>query len=147
MKVILQKDVKDLGKVGDLVNVSQGYARNFLFPRRLAEQATEKNVKQLDHQKRVAEIKKKKVVSERKELIDKLNGVTLTFQLQAGEDDKLFGSVTAIDISKELENQGFSVDKRDIEIEDAIKFLGQHKAIVNLGSDLQAEVLIAVERV
>ena len=146
MKVILQKDVKDLGKVGDLVNVTQGYARNFLFPRRLAEQATEKNVKQLEHQQKVAEIKKKKVVSERKELIDKLNGVTVTFQRQASEDDKLFGSVTNLDISKELDKQGFSVDKRDIEIPEAIKVLGQHKAVVNLGADLNAELVVAVEK-
>ncbi|MCB0391876.1 MAG: 50S ribosomal protein L9 [Bdellovibrionales bacterium] len=146
MKVILQKDVKDLGKVGDLVNVAQGYARNFLFPRRLAEQATEKNIKQLQHQQKVAEIRKKKAVSERKDLIEKLNGVTLTFKLQAGEEDKLFGSVTTLDISKELESQGFSVDKRDVEIPEAIKVVGQHKANVNLGADLVAELVISVEK-
>ena len=146
MKVILQKDVKDLGKVGDLVNVAQGYARNFLFPRRLAEQATEKNIKQLQHQQKVAEIRKKKAVSERKDLIEKLNGVTLTFKLQAGEEDKLFGSVTTLDISKELESQGFSIDKRDVEIPEAIKVVGQHKANVNLGANLVAELIISVEK-
>lgn len=146
MKVILQKDVKDLGKVGDLINVSQGYARNFLFPRKLAEQATEKNVKQYAHLKKVAEIKKKKAVTDRKEVLNKLTGVSVTFKLQAGEEDKLFGSVTALDISKELEKQGFMVDKKDIDLEEPIKFLGQHKAAVTYGKDMSAEILIIVDK-
>lgn len=146
MKVILQKDVKDLGKVGDVVNVAQGFARNYLFPRKLAEHATEKNVKQLTHQKKVAEIKMKKALSDRQVLIEKLNGVTVSFKMQAGEEDKLFGSVTTLDISKELEKQAFLVDKKDIEIPDAIKFVGQHKALVKLGSDLTAELVVSVEK-
>mgnify|MGYP005659702351 CR=1 FL=1 len=81
------------------------------------------------------------------ELIEKLSSVSLTFQRQAGEEDKIFGSVTNIEISKELEKQGYSVDKRDIELPEAIKFLGQHKATVNLGADLKAELVIAVEKV
>ena len=92
------------------------------------------------------EIRKKKAVSERKDLIEKLNGVTLTFKLQAGEEDKLFGSVTTLDISKELESQGFSIDKRDVEIPEAIKVVGQHKANVNLGANLVAELIISVEK-
>ncbi len=147
MKVILQKDVKDLGKVGDLLNVAQGFARNFLFPRKLAEQATEKNIKQYAHLKKVAEIKKKKAVADRKDLIEKLNGLTLNFQMQAGEEDKLFGSVTPLDISKELEKRGFSVDKKDIELPETIKFIGQHKALVSYGKDLQAEILISVDKI
>lgn len=146
MKVILQKDVKDLGKVGDLVNVAQGYARNYLFPRKLAEQATEKNIKQLEHQKKVAEIKKRKAMGERKELIEKINGLTLSFKGQSGEEDKLFGSITHLDISKELESQGFSIDKRDIVLPEPIKFLGQHKAAVSFGPDLKAELVISVEK-
>ncbi len=146
MKVILQKDVKDLGKVGDVVNVAQGFARNFLFPRKLAENATEKNVKQYSHQIKVAEIKKKKVVSERQTLIEKINGATVVFQKQAGEEDKLFGSITTLEISKELEKQGFSIDKKDIEIPEGIKFLGQHKAVVSLGAELKAEIVVTVEK-
>ena len=146
MRVILNKDVKDLGKVGDVVNVAQGFARNFLFPRRLAEQATEKNVKQWQHLQNIAEAKKKKVVSERKELVDKIDGVTVTFKRHAGEGDKLFGSVNSLDVSKALEEQGFSVDKKDIEIPDAIKVLGQHKSIVKLGEELTAEIVVAVEK-
>jgi large subunit ribosomal protein L9 len=145
MKVILKTDVKDLGKVGDLVNVSNGYARNFLFPRNMASEATEKRVKEMQHLQKMAESKMKKVVAERKELIEKINGITVTFKMTAGDTDKLFGSVTNIDISNELEKQGHSIDRRDIEIE-PIKMLGQHKATVKLGEGLEAEVTVSVER-
>ena len=146
MKVILQEDVKNLGKVGDLVSVSNGYARNFLFPRRLAAEATEKKGAEWKHLQQVAEIRKKKAVTKRKELIEKLSGVTLTFQVEAGETDKIFGSITNHDVSDALEVQGYEVDKRDIELDDSIRVLGQHKAMVNLGEGLQTEITLVVER-
>lgn len=147
MRVILQKDVKDIGKVGELVNVSQGFARNFLFPRKLAVEATEKRVKEWEHLKRSAEAKKKKALVERQALINKVNGVTVSFKMPAGADsDKLFGSVTTTDISRELEALGFSVDRRDIHLEEAIKILGQHKAVVKYGEGLEASIKISVER-
>jgi large subunit ribosomal protein L9 len=146
MKVILQKDVKDVGKVGDLVNVSEGFARNFLFPRKLASEATEKRVKEWEHLKRVAEAKKKKAVAERQELLGKVTGTTVTFKLAAGDNDRLFGTVTTTDISKELGKVGHSVDRRDIHLEEPIKVLGQHKAIVRMGEGLEAKIMINVER-
>lgn len=146
MKVILQKDVKDVGRVGELVNVSEGFARNFLFPRKLAAEATEKRVKEYEHLKRVAEAKKKKALAERQELLNKINGTTVTFKLAAGETDKLFGTVTTTDISKELQKMGHSVDRRDIHLEEPIKILGQHKAIVRYSEGLEAKIQIAVER-
>ncbi len=146
MKVILQKDVKNLGKVGDLVNVSNGFARNYLFPRRMALEATEKRVSEFTHLKRVAEVKKKKAVAERQELIKKLQGVALSIKASAGESDKLFGAVTNHDISNELERHGFSIDRRDIVLEEPIKMLGQHKATIRLGEGLEAELSVAVER-
>jgi large subunit ribosomal protein L9 len=146
MKVILSKDVKDVGKVGDLVNVSEGFARNFLFPRKMASEATENRVKEYEHLKRVAEAKKKKVVAERKELLNKISGAAVKFKMAAAESDKIFGSVTTSDVSKELEKMGFSVDRRDIHIEDQIKVLGNHKATVKLGEGLEATIQIAVER-
>lgn len=147
MKVILQKDVKDLGKVGDLVNVSGGYARNFLFPRRLAIMATENRVDEWNHLKKVSEIKKKKAMGERMDLIKKIQGQTLTFQLEAAADsEKLFGSVTTADISKKLDAAGFQVDRRDIHLEEQIKQLGQHKAHVRMGEGLEAELTIVVEK-
>lgn len=146
MKVILQKDVKDVGKVGDLVNVSEGFARNFLFPRKMALVATEKRIKEYDHLKRVAEAKKKKAVAERQALLTKVNGVSVKFKVAAGDTDKIFGSVTTSDISRELEKVGHSVDRRDIHLEDQIKVLGTHKATVRLGEGLEATVQVVVER-
>lgn len=147
MKVVLQKDVKDLGKVGDLVNVSQGYARNFLFPRQLAVVATEEKEAEWKHLKKVADIKKKKAMAGRQEVINKMQGLTLNFKLEAAADsEKLFGSVTTADISKQLSKNGFEVDRRDVHLEEPIKLLGQHKAHVRMGEGLEAELTIVVEK-
>jgi large subunit ribosomal protein L9 len=146
MKVVLQKDVKEVGRIGDLINVSEGYARNFLFPKKLAVEATETKVKEWEHLKRVSEIKKKKAVAQRQELVNKMNGITVQFKLAAGENDKLFGTVSPKDISTALESQGFSVDKRDIHLTEHIKLLGQHKATVKLGEGLEAVIQISIEK-
>ena len=146
MKVILKQDVKDLGKVGELVNVANGYARNFLFPRKLAAEATEKRVKEFEHWKRVADSRQKAAMADRKAMLDKVAGLQLVFKLNAGEEDKLFGSVTNKDISDELEKQGYMVDKRDISLPETIKILGQHKAVIKLGEGLEQEIVITVER-
>ncbi len=145
MKVVLQQDVKNVGKAGDIVNVKDGYARNFLFPNKVATEANEGRVKQWQHQQKVAEIKKKKALAARKEIIEKLSGMTVTFKMVAGDKDKIFGAVTAHDVSEELERQGIMVDRRDIHLE-PIKMLGQHQAQVKLGDDLEAELSIAVEK-
>ena len=146
MKVILQKDIKDLGKAGDLLSVSTGYFRNFLFPRSLALEATESKVKEWDHLKKVSEAKKKKALEEKKTMIAKLSGLSLTFKATAGETDKLFGAITHLEISRELEKHGFSVDKRDIVLDEQIKILGKHKAHVKFAEGLVAELSINVER-
>jgi large subunit ribosomal protein L9 len=146
MKVILQKDVKNLGKVGELVNVTPGFARNYLFPRLLAAEATEKRVKEFEHLKKVADVKKKKAVAERQELLKKLSGVSLVLKGSAGENDKLFGAVTTNDLSNALEEKGFSVDRRDIHLEEPIRMLGQHKATIKMGEGLEAEISVSVER-
>lgn len=146
MRVILQKDVKDLGKVGEMVNVSEGFARNFLFPRKLAAVATEGKVKEFEHLKRVAEVKKKKATAERQALLKQISGKTVLFKMQAGESDKLFGTVTTADISKELSKMGFEIDKRDIHLEEQIKMLGQHKAMIKYAEGIETSVQITVER-
>ncbi len=146
MKVILQKDVKDLGKVGDVVSVSAGFARNLLFPRQLASEATERRVEEFEHLKRVSEFKKKKAHEERQEIVKKIAGLTLTFKRTAGEADRLFGTVTTAEIAKELTEQGFEIDRRDIHLEEPIKILGQHKAILKYPGGLEASLQIAVER-
>lgn len=146
MKVILNKDIKDLGKIGEMVQVKPGFARNFLFPRKLAAEATEKRVKEFKHLQVVAETKQAKAVEGRKEVLAKLQGQTVLFTVEAAEDEKLFGSIGALDISRELEKAGFEIDKKDIALEDTIKVLGQHKAKVVLGSGLEAEITVSVER-
>ncbi len=143
----MQKDVRNVGKVGDMVNVKDGFARNFLFPRKLAVEATEKRMKEWQHLQKVADVRRKKAVAERQEVIQKLQGVTLTFKSEAGAGDKLFGSITAMDISDELDKFGFSIDKRDIHLDDSIKVLGQHKAQVKLGEGVVADLTIVVERI
>lgn len=146
MKVILKQDVKDLGKVGEMVNVTNGYARNFLFPRKMAAEATEKRVKEFEHWKRVADSRIKKAMIARKEVLEKIAGVQLVFQLNAGEEDKLFGSVTNKDISDQLEEKGYIIDKRDINLPEPIKILGQHKAVISMGEGLEQEIVVTVER-
>lgn len=146
MKVILQKDVKEVGKVGDLVNVSAGFARNFLFPRKLAAEATETRIKEWEHLKRVAEAKKKKAVAERQAVLSKLNGVSVKFKSAAGETDKLFGTITTTDISRELDKLGHSIDRKDIHLDEHIKLLGTHKATIRLGEGQEATIQVVVER-
>ncbi len=146
MKVILQNDVKDLGKVGDLVKVQAGFARNFLFPRKLAVEASEKNVKEWEHLQRVADVKRKKAHTSRKEVLESMKNETLTFTRNAGDNDKLFGSVTTMDVAEKLNELGYSVDRRDIIMDDQIKHLGQFKVLIKLGEGLEAEVALSVER-
>ncbi len=146
MKVILVQDVKDVGKTGEIINVKTGFARNFLFPRKLAAEATEKRVKEWEHLQRLAEVKKKKAHASRMEVISKINGTSVGFKVTAGDSDKIFGSITTADISRELGKVGFSIDRRDIHLDDAIKLLGTHKATVKMGEGLEATIQIVVER-
>jgi large subunit ribosomal protein L9 len=146
MKVILQKDVKDIGKVGDVVKVSEGFARNFLFPRKLALIATEGKVKQWEHTKKVIEAKKRAVHAERQALVSKINGLAVVIKATAGESDKLFGSITTTDISKVLTTMGHQVDRKDIHLDEHIKVLGNHKATIKFGEGLTANIQVVVER-
>lgn len=146
MKVILKKDVKDLGRTGDMVSVSNGYARNFLFPRSLAAEATEAKMKEFEHWQRVASSRKKKARDEKAQVIEQIKKVTVVFKMTAGEKDKLFGSVTTKDIADELNKKGFSVEKKDVVIEEAIKVLGQHQAKISFGDGLDATIAVSVER-
>ena len=146
MKVILSQDVRALGKVGDLVKVADGYARNFLIPRKLAMEATEKRVKEFKHLKGVAEAKKKKAVVAAKKVAEKIASTTVTIKSQAGDNDKLFGSVTNNDIANELHKAGFTVERRDIVIEEPIKVLGQYRVKIKIATGVEAEVKVNVER-
>ncbi|MAV64948.1 MAG: 50S ribosomal protein L9 [Candidatus Marinimicrobia bacterium] len=144
MKVILIQDVDNLGKMGDSVNVKDGYARNFLIPRNLALFASKENKTSIDQILKQKELKYAKERSNLEALFNVLNKLTLKFSLQAGEEGKLFGSVTSQMISDELISQNLKVDKKEIELDEPIKSVGSHKVSVNLGEDLVASIKIKV---
>ena len=147
MKVILQEDVSNLGTIGDVVNVSDGYGRNFLIPRGLAVRADEKNVRQLEHTLRAITRKKANQLAEAQAVASKLDGVAVSIKRTAGEDsDKLFGSVTNRDIAEALASEGYEVDKRAIELADPIKSIGIFQVPVRLHSEISASVKVYVIR-
>ena len=144
MKIILKKSYKNLGNPGDLVNVKPGFARNFLFPQQIAELATEANIKALENWLSSQEVKEAKN-RENIELLDKyLKKLVLKFSLEAGEGDKLFGSVTSQMISDEIEKAGYNVDKKEIILEEPIKNVGTYKVVIDLGYDYKPEIKIKV---
>ncbi len=144
MKVILIQDVDNLGKIGDSVNVKNGYARNFLIPKKLALFANDQNMKSIESMIKQQEMKNAKERSNLESLAKVIDKVTLKFELKAGEEGKLFGSVTSQMISDELAKQDLTVDKKEIILEDPIKELGKHKVDVSLGENLSASIQIKV---
>jgi large subunit ribosomal protein L9 len=144
MKIILREDVDHVGKMGELVTVKDGYARNYLLPRSMAAPATERNVRALEHEKRVIEAKRKKERVAAEELVKRLASLPLTFPMQAGEDDKLFGSVTSKDIAEALAAKDFVVDKHKIVLEKPIKSLGTFTVPIKLASGVTGEVSVSV---
>ncbi len=145
MKVILKEDVRNLGDMGEIVNVSEGYARNFLIPRKLAAVADTKNVKALEHEKRVISRRAEKQKADSQARADKLSAVTLRIKAKAGEEEKLFGSVTAMDVAEALKAEGYDVDRKKIVIEEPIKRLGSHTVGVKVARDVTASVKVEVE--
>jgi large subunit ribosomal protein L9 len=146
MKVILREDVKDLGEMGSIVNVANGYGRNYLIPRNLAVEANPKNIKKFEHEKNIILAKTKKVIKSAEDLAEKISALTLTFEEKAGEEDKLFGSVTTKDIAEEIGKQGFEVDRRKIMLEESIKRLGTYSVSVKLFKDVTATVNVEVKQ-
>ena len=144
MKVILIQDVDNLGKIGDSVNVKNGYARNFLIPKKLALFANDRNMKSMESMIKQQELKNAKERSNLESLAKIIDKVTLKFELKAGEEGKLFGSVTSQMISDELAKQDLTVDKKEIILEDPIKELGKHKVDVSLGENLSASIQVKV---
>ena len=144
MKIILLQTHDNLGKVGEIVNVKPGYARNYLFPNRIASAATKQNIKSLEVFLKVQEVKEAKNRTNLEALSKKLNTLTLKFDVQVGEDEKLFGSITSQMISDSLSEQGYTIDKKEINLEDAIKALGNYKIEIDLGYDLDTKIKIKV---
>jgi large subunit ribosomal protein L9 len=146
IKVILRQDVQDVGSTGDVVTVKPGFARNFLLPRGLAFEATAANIKQLEEEKKRGEAKTKREFLEARRRAAQLENVSLTFHANAGEEGKLFGSITSGDIADRLKEQNldFEVEKRDIELEEPIKSLGVYTVPVRLHQDVKPEIKIWV---
>lgn len=144
MNVILKEDVKNLGKMGDVVTVKEGYARNFLFPKGLAVEANEKNVKALDHTKRQILDRAKKIKTDAETMAAKFAGKTITITAKAGEEEKLFGSVTTADIAEALKKDGNEVDKKKIHLEEPIRRLGTYTVSVKVHPEVSADVTVQV---
>ncbi len=144
MKVILKENVEGLGDIGDLLDVSDGFARNYLLPRQKALEASTRNVKTLGHSKRVVAEKARKERVEVEAFAKKLSTASLSFTVQVGKEDKLFGSVTAKDIEEELGAKGFPVDRRKIQLDQPIKELGTCTVPIKLHRDVTASVTVTV---
>ncbi len=145
MKVILLKDIKGTGKKGDVMNVSDGYARNYLIPRSLAKEATEGNINTLKAQKASEKKKNERELKEAKELGDKISNITLKFISKAGDGGKLFGSITSKDIAAKLKKDyKINIDKRKIVLDSPIKELGSRYVEVKLYPEVVGKVKIEV---
>jgi large subunit ribosomal protein L9 len=144
MQVILRENVENLGRIGDIVKVSDGYARNFLLPRGLVIAADEANKAAIEHHKKGLEKKRLAQRSQSEELVKKLVDFSVTIARKVGEHDKLFGSVSSNDIAEALKAGGFTVEKRSIHIETPIKSLGVHPVSVKLDTDVSATVKVWV---
>ena len=144
IEVILREDVKALGKAGELVRVKPGYARNFLLPHGLAYEATEGNKKRIAAETRARAVRGQAERSEAERLAAVLSGLSLTLAGKAGEEGKLFGSITTQDIADALARAGHTVDRRRIELEHPLKTLGQHPVRVRLHPDVHAELRVSV---
>ncbi len=144
VEVILRDDVPSLGKIGQVVRVKPGYARNFLFPRGLAVEANRKNLHVLEHQKRVIAAKADRERKSAEGAAQKLNGLKLTVAARAGEEGRLFGSVTNIDVERLLADKGFQIERRRIELADPIKQLGTYPIIIQVGREVRATVELTV---
>lgn len=145
MKVILSQDVPNLGKMGITVNVADGYARNFLFPRRLAVFAGSASAKQIEHEMRIIRRREEKRRAEMQEVAKKLAGVTVEIKARAGEEDKIFGSVTTAHIAEKLAELGHAIDRRSIVLDEPLKSLGVFSVPVKLAGDVDAAVKVWVQ--
>jgi len=144
MQVILKEDVPNLGKSGDLVKVKPGFGRNYLLPQGLAVMATETNVKQIEHQKKLISARNAKLQKDSQAVADKLGAIEVSIERQVGEENKLFGSVTSRDIADALKDKGVTVDHRKIHLEEPIKTIGYQTVDVKLGQGVVGKIKVVV---
>ena len=146
IQIILQEDVEKLGNRGDVVAVAPGYARNFLLPRKLAIEATPGNMKALEKIRTSLAKKTATEVDAAKKQAELLTGVSLKFARKTGENDQMFGSVTSADIAEALEGQGFKVDKRQVQLAEPIKIVGERSVTIKVFRDITADVKVQVAK-
>jgi large subunit ribosomal protein L9 len=146
MEIILREDIEKLGGRGDVVKVAAGYARNFLLPRRLAVAATDSNRKIVEQERHAHLRKEVKLESEARDLAKLMGAISVTIARKAGENDQLFGSVTANDVADALAAQNYTIDRRRIQLDEPIRNLGEHKVAVRLHREVSAEVKVTVTR-
>lgn len=144
MKVILREDIQGLGRSGDLVEVREGYGRNFLLPRKLAVTANEKNIRQLEHDKKVISTRQAKLKAAAGDVAALLARTEVKLSRKVGEQDKLFGSVTAIDIAEQLVAKGLKVDRRQIQLAEPIKTTGTFEVDVKLHHEVVGKVKVQI---
>jgi large subunit ribosomal protein L9 len=144
VQVILKQTVEHLGKAGEVVRVKPGYARNYLLPRSLALVATGTNLKQVEHERRIALATADKVRKQAEGSAALVQGLVVEIRMQAGEGDKLFGSVTARDIADALHTHGVDVDRKKIEVPDSIKSLGEYEITIKFGAEVNAKFKVRV---
>ena len=144
MKVILNENIETLGNIGDIVKVAPGYARNYLLPKKLAVVATEKNAKALEHTKRQMAYKKDKALESAKNLGAKLEALQIVLSHKAGEEGKLFGAVTNMDVAAYLKANGFDIDRKSIILADTIKHTGEFSAALKIHPEVTATLKITV---
>src|SRR5690349_18800977 len=145
MEIILREDVDKLGSRGSVVKVADGYARNFLLPKRLAVAATGANRKIVDQEREAHLRREAKAKTDAEDLGKLMTDLTVTFRQRVGENNQLFGSVTAKDIADQLEAQKFHIDRRKIQLDEPIRTLGEHKVILRLHRDVTTEIKVVVE--
>ena len=147
MKVILKENIETLGHIGDVVKVAPGYARNYLLPKGFAVAATEKNAKALEHVKRQMAYKKDKVMESAKNLLAKLEELSIELAHQAGEAGKLFGAVTNMEIAAYLKDKGFDIDRKNIVLVEPIKQLGEYTVTVKIQPEVTAKLKVTVKAI
>jgi len=145
MKLILKENIDTLGHIGDIVKVAPGYARNYLLPKGLAIEATEKNAKALDHAMRQLAYKKNKALESARNLAAKLEGLAIELLHQAGEEGKLFGSVTNMEIAAFLKENGYDIDRKKIVLAEPIKQLGEYTVPVKIHPEITANLKVCVK--
>lgn len=146
MKVILIEDVKNLGRAGDTKVVADGFARNMLFPRGWAVEATPRRLQELERRRQSAEQKARHQEVQAREIADRLEGTAVNFRVAAGEGGRLFGSITAQEVAAALQAKGFDIDKKKLILEEPLKNLGEHQVVVKLCSGVRASIRVYVEK-